>query len=135
MLINSVPLPYSMERNQELSLYDLKCVRLLKIPDIIFAGLIDHMGNLVGGGLKHEVLPDEDDADRRKMYMDVVLRASLRSDFDYSLGPVLYSASRREKAVMMSFPLGGKILLVAAQPDIDIDKTAQRVIRIIHAYG
>lgn len=123
-----------MERNQELSTYDLKCIRLLKIPDIIFAGLIDHMGNLVAGGLKNGASPTEDEADARKMYMDVVLRASLRKDFDYSLGPVLYSASRREKAVTMSFPLGRRILLVSAEAYVDIDKTAQKIIKIIHSY-
>ncbi len=123
-----------MERNQELFLYDLKCVRLLRDPDIIFAGLIDNMGNLVAGGFKHGVSPSEDEAERRKLYLDVVLRASLRKDFDYSLGPVLYSASRREKAVMMSFPLGKRILLVTAEADTDIDKAAQRIIKIIHTF-
>ena len=84
-----------MVRNQALFLYDLKCVRLLHDPEILFAGIIDHMGNLVAGGFKHGITPVEDAAERRKMYCDVILRASLRRDFDYSLGPVLYSASRR----------------------------------------
>ncbi|SRR5579885_2051205 len=123
-----------MERNQELFLYDLKCVRLLGEPDIIFAGLIDQMGNLVAGGFKHGILPSEDEAERRKMYLDVILRASLRKDFDYSLGPVLYSASRREKVVMISFPLGKRILLVTTEVNVDIDETAQKIIKIIHTY-
>ena len=123
-----------MERNKELSLYDLKCVRLLQDPEIIFAGLIDQMGNLVAGGFKHGISPEEDEAERRKMYLDVILRVSLRKDFDYSLGPVLYSASRRGKAVVMSFPLGKKILLVTCEVGIDIDKTAHKIFRIIHTY-
>lgn len=123
-----------MERNQELFLYDLKCVRLLREPDITFAGLIDQMGNLVAGGFKHGVLPREDEAERRKMYSDVVLRVSLRKDFDYSMGPVMYSASRREEAVMISFPLGRRVLLVTAEPDVDIDKIAQKIIKITHTY-
>jgi hypothetical protein len=120
----------TMERNQELFLYDLKCVRLLREPEITFAGLIDQMGNLVAGGFKHGILPLEDEAERRKMYSDVVLRVSLRKDFDYSLGPVMYSASRREKAVMISFSLGKRVLLVTTEPDVDMDKTAQKIIRI-----
>lgn len=123
-----------MERNQELFLYDLKCVRLLKESDITFAGLIDQMGNLVAGGFKHGILPREDEAERRKMYSDVVLRVSLRKDFDYSMGPVMYSASRREEAVMISFPLGKRVLLVTAEPDVDIDKIAQKIIKITHTY-
>lgn len=124
----------AMERNQELFLYDLKCVRLLRESDITFAGLIDQMGNLVAGGFKHGILPREDEAERRKMYSDVVLRVSLRKDFDYSMGPVMYSASRREEAVMISFPLGRRVLLVIAEPGIDIDKTAQKIIKITHTY-
>lgn len=124
----------TMERNQELFLYDLKCVRLLREPEITFAGLIDQMGNLVAGGFKHGILPHEDEAERRKMYSDVVLRVSLRKDFDYSMGPVMYSASRREKAVMISFPLGRRVLLVIAEPGVDIDKIAQKIIKITHTY-
>ena len=56
-----------MERNQELPLYDLKCVRLLKNPDIIFAGLIDHMGILVAGGFKHGIEPEGEEAERRML--------------------------------------------------------------------
>ncbi|MDE1725945.1 MAG: hypothetical protein KGH89_01610 [Thaumarchaeota archaeon] len=123
-----------MERNQELFSYDLKCVRLLREPEIRFAGLIDHMGNLVTGGFKHGIVPIEDEAEQKKMYSDVVLRVSLRKDFDYSLGHVMYSASRREKAVMMSFPLGRRVLLVTAEPDVDIDETAQKIIKITHTY-
>ncbi len=123
-----------MERNQELFLYDLKCVRLLRDSDIIFAGVIDQMGNLVAGGFKHGISSSEEEAERRKLYLDVVLRVSLRKDFDYSLGPVLYSVSRREKAVMMSFPLGKRILLVTAEANINIDKTAQKIIKIIHTF-
>ncbi len=124
----------TMERNQELFLYDLKCVRLLREPEITFAGLIDRMGKLVAGGFKHGIVPIEDEAERQKMYSDVVLRVSLRKDFDYSLGPVMYSASRREKAVVMSFPLGRRVLLVTMEPDVDIDKTAQKIIKIAHTY-
>ncbi|MDE1763595.1 MAG: hypothetical protein KGL95_09490 [Patescibacteria group bacterium] len=123
-----------MEHNQELFSYDLKCVRLLRESEITFAGLIDHMGKLVAGGFKHGISPSEDEAERRKMYLDIVLCASLRKDFDYSLGSVMYSASRGEKAVMINFLLGKRILLVTAEPDVDMDKTAQKIIRIIHTY-
>ncbi|HJU13758.1 MAG TPA: DUF6659 family protein [Candidatus Nitrosotalea sp.] len=123
-----------MERNQELFSYDLKCVRLLKDPDITFAGIIDHAGKLVAGGFKHGVVPVEDEAERRKLYLDVVLRTSLRKDFDYSMGSVLYSASRRERATMISMPLGRKVLLIAADSGVDIDKTAQKIIRIVQTY-
>ncbi|NIQ04977.1 MAG: hypothetical protein GWO20_04345 [Candidatus Korarchaeota archaeon] len=109
-----------------------RCDKLLEmIPDIRFAGLINHMGKLVSGGFKEGTEPLEDDAERRKMYMELALRVSMRRDFDYSLGPVKYSASRRSNVTMMSFPIGNKVLLISAEPDVDIDKTAQQILKII----
>jgi len=94
--------------------WDQMCDALLKEPEVRFAGIIDKMGNLVAGKFKEGILPLEDKADRRKMYMELILRVSTRQEFDNSLGEVLYSASRRKKAVMMSFPINGKVLLVSA---------------------
>ncbi len=98
---------------------------------IRFAGLINHMGRLVAGGFKEGISPLEDEAERRKMYMELALRVSMRMEFDYTLGPVKYSASRREKAVMMSFPLNNNVLLVSAEPSIDIEKFAQKVLKTV----
>ena len=124
-----------MEQNHELSIYDLKCVRLLKEPEITFAGVIDQLGDLVAGGFKDNITSTEDEAERRKMYSDTILHVSLRRDFDYSLGPVTYSASRRNKVVTMSFPLGRRVLLVHAEPDVDIDDTAEKIILITNTYS
>jgi hypothetical protein len=62
--------------------------------------------------------------------MELILRVSTRKEFDYSLGPVKYSASRREKAVVISFPIGNKVLLVSCNPDVGIDETAKKVMKI-----
>ena len=103
---------------------------LLKEPEIRFAGMIDAMGNLVSGGIKEGLTPFEDEADRKKLYMELVLRVSTRKDFDADLGPVEYSASRRKKVIVLSFPLGNKILFVSAEPNSDIEKTASKVKKI-----
>ena len=106
------------------------CDRLLGEPEIRFAGVINLLGNLVAGGMKKGLTPLEDQADKRKMYMELVLRVTTRKEFDYSLGPVKYSASRRKQVVMMSFPLDNAVLLVSAQPDVNIDETAKKVMKI-----
>jgi len=109
---------------------NLDCEKLLQEPEIRFAGIINPMGNLIAGGFKKGVKPLEDEVDRRKMYMELVLRVTTRREFDYCLGPVKYSASRREKVVTLSFPLGGNVLLVSANPDVEIDKTAAKIMKI-----
>jgi len=121
----------SVQKSHEFSIYQQKCDLLLKEEMIRFAGLINHMGRLVAGGFKEGISPLEDEAERRKMYMELALRVSMRMEFDYTLGPVKYSASRREKAVMMSFPLNNNVLLVSTEPSIDIEKFAQKVLKIV----
>ncbi len=119
----------SLEKPQ--TSYQQGCQRLLEEPEIRFAGVINPMGNLIVGGMKKGLTPLEDEEDKRKMYMGLVLRVTTRKDFDYSLGPVKYSASRREHVVVMSFPLDNAVLLVSAQPDVDLDETAKKVMKIL----
>ena len=114
----------------EFEKFEQKCDKLLELDEIRFAGLINNMGKLEAGGFKKGVTPLEDDAERQKMYMELALRVSMRMEFDYYLGPVKYSASRREKAVMISFPFNKKVLLVSAEPNVDIDKTATKIMKI-----
>ena len=116
----------------EFEKFEQRCDKLLEIDEIRFACLINNMGKLVAGGFKKGITPLEDDAERQKMYMELALRVSMRMEFDYCLGPVKYSASRREKAVMMSFPINNKVLLISAETWIDIEKLAKKIMRIIN---
>ena len=120
-----------VEKSNEYYQYEEKCQSLLKEPEIRFAALINHMGNLVAGGMKQGMKPLEDEADMRKLYMELILRVSTRKEFDYSLGPVEYSASRREKAVVLSFPIGNKVLLVSAETNVNIDETAKKIKKLV----
>ncbi len=119
------------EKTNEYWIFDQKCKMLLQEDEIRFAGLVNKMGRLVAGGFKAGITPIEDDAERQKMYMELALRVSMRKDFDYSLGPVKYTASRREKAVVMSFPINSNVLLISAEPNVDIDKTANKIMKIV----
>ena len=119
-----------MEKSNEFYAFEQKCLNLLKEPEIRFAGLISPMGHLVAGGMKKGLKQLEDDADMRKLYMELILRVSTRQEFDKTLGVVNYSASRREKAVIMSFPIGNNVLLISANTDVNIDETAKKVKKI-----
>jgi len=121
----------SHQKSNEYSIFQHKCDLLLRENEIRFAGLINNMGKLVAGGFKEGVRPLEDQAEQQKMFMELALRVSMRMEFDYSLGPVKYSASRREKVVMMSFPINNNVLMVSIDPSVDIDKFAQKILKII----
>ncbi len=119
-----------VEKSNEYYVFEQKCQNLLKESEIRFAGLISPMGHLVAGGMKKGLKPLENDADMRKLYMELILRVSTRQEFDEALGVVNYSASRREKAVVLSFPIGNNVLLISADANVNIDETAKKVKKI-----
>ena len=107
------------------------CEQLVNEPEIRFAGFLDMMGNLLVGKFRTGVEPLKDDSDRKKMFIEAVLRIRTRQEFDENLGPVKYAAARREKVVTLTFLVGQTVLFVSANPDIDIDKTARKILEII----
>ncbi len=119
-----------VEKSNEYYVFEQKCQNLLKESEIRFAGLVNPMGHLVAGGMKKGLKPLEEDADMRKLYMELILRVSTRQEFDQTLGVVDYSASRREKAVVLSFPIGNNVLLISADANVNIDETAKKVKKI-----
>ncbi len=105
-----------------------------KIKDILledeirFCGLIDSKGELVAGDMKSGIVPFENDERRKKMFQELAHRVANRAGFDANLGRVKYSSSRREKVVMMSFPIGRYVLLVIAEPNVNIDRLGWKII-------
>ena len=108
------------------SLYQ-KCELLLNEPDIRFAGFLDMMGNLVAGEFRDGVKPLKNEDERKKMFIEAVLRIRTRQDFDDNLGAVEYAAARRNKVVTMTFFVDDKVLFVSAEPDVEIDTTARKI--------
>jgi len=107
------------------------CEKLLKEPEIRFAGILDPMGNLIAGGFRSDVEPLKDDAERKKLFMEVVLRQKTREEFDYNLGPVEYAAARRKNVVIMIFPIEKNVLFISAEKNIEIDPTAAKIMEIM----
>ena len=118
-----------MENQKSLEKYQMQCERILSQPEIRFAGIISEMGKLIAGGFKKGIVPLEDDSERQTLYMELALRVATRREFDSSMGRVKYSAARREKVVMMSFPLKNCILMVVAEPHVNIDRLAYKIIK------
>jgi len=105
-----------------------KCQSILELPEIRFAGFLDYMGNLIVGDFKPGISPLKDEYERKKMFVEAVLRIRTRQDFDDNLGPVEYAAARRKNVVTMTIPFEDNVLFVAAEPDVDIDKTARKIL-------
>ena len=122
----------SSQNNTALKLYNEKCSVLLKEPEIRFAGIVDKEGKLIAGGFKEGIVPYEDDETRLHSFFEFVSKASLRKEYDDSLGPINYIAARRDKAVLVSFPfpITQVLLLISAEPTANIENLAKKVVEI-----
>ncbi len=113
-------------------IYENKCQKMLDEDEIRFAGIINENGNLVSGGFKKGITPLETDEARLKSFMEFVSKVTIRKEYDESLGPINYLAARRDKAVLVSFPfpLSRFVLLISANPSVDIEQLATKVVDI-----
>lgn len=111
--------------------YQEKCDILTKEPEIRFAGFLDFMGNLMVGKFREGISPLKNEDERKKMFIEAVLRIRTRQEFDENLGHVEYAAARRTNVVTMTFLVDDKVLFVSAEPNVDIDVTARKIQRLV----
>jgi len=108
--------------------YDVKCKKILEDPEILFAGLLDGSGILLAGGHKQGISSELTDEQHQSISTELASRVTKRKKFDSELGHVKYSASRREKVVIMSFPIYDKVVMIIAESYINIDRFAFRIL-------
>ena len=115
-----------------LKLYDERCNCLLGESEIRFAGIVDNNGKLISGGFKEGITPYENDETKLQSFFEFVSKASIRKELDESLGPINYLAARRDKAVLVSFPfpISQILLLISAEPTVNIEILAKKVVEI-----
>ena len=125
------------EDKSKYKIYEEKCGKLLDEGDIRFAGIVDAAGKLVAGGSKKDLDMLEDNESKLQSFMEFVAKVSIRNEYDASLGPINYLAARRDKIVLISFPfpISKIILLVSAEPTVDIEKLAKKVVDIFAGMG
>jgi hypothetical protein len=79
--------------------------------NIRFVGVIDTMGKLVAGGMRHGLKSMEDNENSQKLYVEFALRSVMREEFDEKFGKTIYTFSEREKIKLASFPLDDRHIL------------------------
>lgn len=108
--------------------YEKRCQELLEDPEVRFAGLLDESGKLLAGGYKENITPRLTKEQHEVVCQELAARVAKRKKYDTELGHVKYSASRREHVVIMSFPIYEKVVMVVAEPNVNIDRLAFRII-------
>lgn len=112
--------------------YEKICKKVMDLdPKIRFAGMINEKGRLIAGGMKDGLKSLEDTRDDEMLYMELVLRAKMRREFDRVLGPVQFAMSYREKVIIMSFPLRDIVLLLSAEKGVNFAEIPFKVLKIL----
>lgn len=119
--------------NKELDIsdYEQKCQKILDFEEIRFSGLLDEFGIVLAGGFKLGILSPLTDDEHQSICTELASRVSKRRKFNSKLGHVKYSASRRENAVIMSFPINDHVVMIIADSHINIDRFAFRILSIL----
>ncbi len=116
------------EKKFDMHEFEQKCQKILDDPDVRFAGLLDESGVLLAGGYKQGIKPRLTAEQHQSVCKELASRVTKRKKFDTELGHVKYSASRREHVVIMSFPIYEKVIMIVAEPHVNIDRLSHRII-------
>lgn len=108
--------------------YEKRCQDILEDEEVRFAGLLDEFGKLLAGGYKQNINPRLTEEQHESVSKELASRVAKRKKYDTELGRVKYSASRREHVVIMSFPIYEKVIMIVAEPNVNIDRLAFRII-------
>ena len=120
------------EKVTEHKIYEVRCKDVMEEEGVRFAGIIDESGKLIAGGFKPGVSPLEKDKEKFNQFIDRVIEISLRQEHKGTLGELNYVACRRDKVVLISFPfpISRNLLLVSAEPNVNIEKLADKICKI-----
>ena len=113
--------------------FEPRCKEVQYHGGVRFAAIIDKDGNKIAGGFTEGVTPYEGDENNLHDFYKFAVDISLRTDhLSDSLGHLNYIASRRDKVILISFPfpISSNILLISAEPGLDIENLALDVVKI-----
>ena len=66
--------------------------------------------------------------------MQMCLEWSMRKEFDDTLGPIKWIASRRENVVMVSIPISENLLLISTEPVSQVGSISKRARDMFREY-
>ena len=113
-------------KTEDLKRLDKACLALSNEDKIRHVGVINELGRLVAGGFKKGISPILSDEKLRMVYMQLQLDYNMRQELDEILGPIDYIASRRQKQLIITVPIGENLVLIAAEPNADDKKIIKK---------
>jgi hypothetical protein len=117
--------------------FQLLCDNVFSLsPSIRFAGVINKMGRLIAGGMRHGLESLENKDDSLKLFVQFALRSRLRTDYDYVFGKSIYNFTEREKIKLASFPLDDNLILRISmvKEEKNHDQIIQKILEAIQKF-
>jgi hypothetical protein len=117
--------------------FQLLCDNVFSLsPSIRFAGVINKMGRLIAGGMRHGLESLENKDDSLKLFVQFALRGRLRTDYDYVFGKSIYNFTEREKIKLASFPLDDNLILRISmeKEEKNHDQIIQKILEAIQKF-
>ncbi len=115
--------------SSEIENLETACQKVLSMPQIRFAGVLNKMGRKIAGGFRDGVESLLPDKENQTMYVQLMLDYMMRKDFDEKLGTIDYIVSRRTNLTMISIPTKDYLVLISAHRD----SNAQDIVREVNS--
>jgi len=108
------------------------CDRIIKLDrGIRFAGIVNNRGEVIEGGFKQGVEPLLDGTDEQQMYIQSLTHLTMLNSYKDRLGMVRFSLTEHEKVILLTFPIGDRILCISAMPKANASKIREKVIKVL----
>ena len=98
-------------------------------PNMRFASIIDHNGNILEGIMNQGKTSLESQKQEEYFCKQVARRRKMRNEFDRQLGKVRYVHVEREKVTQFAIYTKRKIVFVTLEPELSI----QRKMRVVNS--
>ena len=98
-------------------------------PNMRFASIIDHNGNILEGIMNQGKTSLESQKQEEYFCKQVARRRKMRKEFDRQLGKVRYVHVEREKVTQLAIYTKRKIIFVTLEPELSI----QRKMKIVNS--
>lgn len=89
---------------------------------IRYIAILDKNGRRIAGGMRRGIKPLEPKEEELRLMAHVESENSTRETWDSFFGKTLYTIIKRENVTMIVFPRENKIVLVATEPEFNINE-------------
>jgi len=108
------------------------CERVLTLDhNIRFVGIINNKGEVISGGFQEGVEPLLSGFDEQEMYVQSLSNMVLHQNFSHKLGTVKYSITEHQNIILMTFPLGDRILCLSTSSEANTFDIKNEILKLI----